>query len=102
MITIPSGGAPAFAGDRMEQTAAFRAQWLAQLADAIESAQCLAWQLGAQERTSAEARRLYGRLEEVRMELESIRGLVGAKSWRMEPDWLQMLGWAPIRELPPD
>ena len=102
MVSIPGGGAPAFAGDRMEQTAAFRAQWLAQLADAIENAQSLAWQLGAQERTSAEARRLYGRLEEVRLELDSIRGIVGPVTGRMEPGWLQKLGWDPALERPFD
>ena len=102
MVSIPGGGAPAFAGDRMEQTAAFRAQWLAQLADAIENAQSLAWQLGAQERTSAEARRLYGRLEEVRLELDSIRGIVSPVTGKMGPDWLQELGWAQAVDGLPD
>ena len=95
MVSIPSGGAPAFAGDKMEQTAAFRAQWLAQLADAIESAQSLAWQLGSKEGTSAEARRLYGRLEEVRLELDAIRGILGSATGAIEPDWLQRLAWDP-------
>jgi len=82
----------------MEQIAALRAEWLAQLAEAIEGAQRLAWQLGTQETTSKEARELYGRLEAARLELDTLRGLHGAAAWAIEPDWLQKLGFAPIPE----
>jgi hypothetical protein len=82
----------------MDQIAALRAEWLAQLAEAIEGAQQLAWQLGTQEVTSIEARELYGRLEVARIELDSLRQLHGGRSCAIEPDWLQKLGFAPFPE----
>ena len=78
----------------MEQIAALRAEWLAQLADAIDSAQRVAWQLGSRESTSTEARELYARLEEARIELDSLRGMVRTGAFEIEPNWLQKLGWA--------
>lgn len=57
------------------EAAASRARWLAELADAIENAQRLAWQLGTATRPSPEARELYGRLESARVEVESMRGI---------------------------
>ncbi len=88
------GGVPTFAGDFMEQIAALRAEWFAQLADAIEGAQTLAWQLGTKDGTSTQARELYARLEAVRVELESLRGLRALRRTVTDPDWLQALGWA--------
>ena len=79
----------------MEQIAALRAEWFAQLAEAIDGAQHLAWQLGTRESTSTEARELYGRLEAARQELDSLRGLQGGPC-AIEPDWLQKLGFAAI------
>jgi hypothetical protein len=79
----------------MEQIAALRAEWLVQLAEAIDGAQQLAWQLGTWEATSLEARELYGRLEVARLELDSLRLLHGAPACAIEPDWLQKLGFAP-------
>jgi hypothetical protein len=78
----------------MEQIAALRAEWFAQLREAIEGAQRVAWQLGSRESTSTEARELYARLEEARIELDSLRGLVRAGTCEIEPNWLQKLGWA--------
>ena len=86
---------PTFAGEYMEQMAALRAEWLAQLADAIEGAQRLAWQLGTSDGTSTEARDLYGRLEAARLELDSLRGLACVRESRIEPNWLQKLGFDP-------
>ncbi|MCL6678393.1 hypothetical protein LZ519_03555 [Sphingomonas sp. RG327] len=84
----------------MEQIAALRAEWFAQLAEAIDGAQHLAWQLGTRESTSAEARELYGRLEAARQELDSLRGLqIGGLA--IDPDWLQKLGFQPGPELNP-
>ena len=77
----------------MEQIAALRAEWFAQLAEAIEGAQRLAWQLGTQETTSTEARELYGRLEAARIELDSLRGLQAGPACAIDPDWLQKLGF---------
>ena len=79
----------------MEQIAALRAEWFAQLAEAIEGAQRLAWQLGTERATSAEARELYGRLEAARLELNSLRSLLTGTACAIEPDWLQKLGLAP-------
>ena len=86
-------GSRTFAGEYMEQIAALRAQWFAQLAETIEGAQRLAWQLGAHERASAEARELYDRLEAARIELDSLRGLARAPAFNIEPNWLQKFGW---------
>lgn len=77
----------------MEQIAALRAEWFAQLADAIEGAQTLAWQLGTRDVTSIQARELYGRLEAVRVELESLRGMRALPRTMTDPDWPQALGW---------
>jgi hypothetical protein len=78
----------------MEQMAALRAEWFAQLAEAIEGAQRLAWQLGTNDGTSMEARDLYGRLEAARMELDSLRGLASVRESQVEPNWLQKLGFS--------
>lgn len=85
--------------------AALRAEWFVQLADAIESAQRLAWQLGTNQRTSIEARELYGRLEAARLELYSLRGLARRSQIGVDPVWLQKLGWGePMSDTadPPD
>lgn len=84
---------PILAGVLMEQMAALRAEWFAQLADAIEGAQRLAWQLGTSDGTSMDARDLYGRLEAARLELDSLRGLASVRESRVEPNWLQNLGF---------
>lgn len=77
----------------MEQIAALREQWLAQLAEAIESAQRLAWQLGTREDNSKQTRELYDRLEAARTELETLRGLLLRPASFSEPDWLREVGW---------
>ena len=46
---------------------------VAELAQAIIQAQRLAWRLGVEEGDSGEARELYGRLETVRAEVDSLR-----------------------------
>jgi hypothetical protein len=74
-------------------TAATRARRLAELADAIESAQQLAWQLGTAERPSAEARELYGRLEAARIEVETLQG-ISVHTPLADPAWLEALGWS--------
>lgn len=50
-----------------------RARWLAQLADAIDQAQLVAWKLGIDGTQSAEAFELYCRLETAREEIEQLR-----------------------------
>ena len=78
----------------MEQMALLRAEWLAQLADAIEGAQRLACQLGTRAQTSSEARELYGRLEAARLELDSLQGLAREQVFNIEPNWLRKFGWS--------
>lgn len=77
----------------MEQLAALRAEWFAGLADAIEGAQRVAWQLRTSESVSKEARELYGRLEQARVELDGLRGII-SRNERADPDWLDKLGWS--------
>ena len=77
----------------MEHAVAWRAEWLARLADAIEGAQRLAWQLRTDESASVEARELSGRLESARIELESLRGITARNPDLAPGDRLEELGW---------
>jgi hypothetical protein len=76
----------------MEQTVTMRDQWFAQLSDAIEGAQRLAWQLGTRDCTSDEARELYGRLEAARLELNSLRDRRRGPELAIDSKWLQKFG----------
>ncbi|MEO5773812.1 MAG: hypothetical protein ABIQ32_06805 [Sphingomicrobium sp.] len=51
-----------------------RARWLGELAEAIDAAQLVAWQVGAAGTHSAEALDLYCRLEAARDEIDRLRG----------------------------
>ena len=55
-------------------SASARAQWLGELAIAIDEAQWLAWRLGVVEGDNAEALELYVRLEIARAEVEALQG----------------------------
>lgn len=77
----------------MERSAALRAEWYARLAEAIEGAQRVAWQLRTSDSASLEARELYSRLEAVRLELESLRGVAHRPGETADADWLEKLGW---------
>jgi len=83
----PSGG-------HMKQIAAWRAEWFVRLAEAIEGAQRVAWQLRTSESASEEARELYSRLENARLELESLRQVEVRQSDKTDIDWLKRLGWS--------
>ncbi|MBA3577931.1 MAG: hypothetical protein H0W39_10035 [Sphingomonas sp.] len=85
----------------MERIAALRAQWLARLSDAIDDAQRVAWQLRTSDSVSKEARELYSRLEDARIEVESLRGLSERGLRGADPDWLGKLGWSTSLD-PPD
>lgn len=63
------------------------------LAEAIDGAQRVAWQLRTSESASAEARELYSRLEYVRLEVESLRQVAVRHSEKTDTDWLKRLGW---------
>ena len=69
-----------------------RARWLAELIRAIAEAQKLAWRLGVAEGDCDDARELYGRLEALRDELESLRlGDWVAVRKEIDPIWLENL-----------
>lgn len=78
----------------MKQITALRAEWFVRLAEAIEGAQRLAWQLRTSESASTEARELYSRLEYVRLEVESLRQVAVRPVEKSDPDWLKKLGWS--------
>lgn len=84
----------------MDQIAALRAEWFARLAEAIDGAQRVAWQLRTNEAASREARELYGRLEEARIEVDALRGIV-RRAQAADPDWLDKLGWSSALIDPP-
>ena len=86
----------------MEKKAALRAEWLARLAEAIDGAQRVAWQLRTDASASTEARELYGRLEAARLEIESLRGVAVRSRERIDGDWLDQLGLSGPREDPRD
>lgn len=77
----------------MDQLGVLRTEWLSQIAEAIESAQKLAWQLRTKEGASAEARQLYNRLETARSELETLSGIASSPAVS-DVDWLHALGWS--------
>jgi hypothetical protein len=71
-----------------------RARWLAELAEAIDQAQKVAWRIGVAEGDNAEAKELYGRLEAARVEVDALRrGSFRAAPHKTDPDWLKQLLW---------
>lgn len=77
----------------MDRTAALRAEWYAQLAEAIDGAQGVAWQLRINSTVSGEARELYERLGQIRSEVDRLRNAGGERPIEIEPGWLERLGW---------
>lgn len=72
--------------------AADRARWLVELAEAIDQAQRVAWALGIAEGDDPDAKELYGRLESVRVEIESLRhGRWTRGSTEFDPCWTTIL-----------
>ena len=86
----------------MEHLAALRAEWFAHLAEAIEGAQRVAWQLRTYETASVEARELYSQLESARLELELLRGVGSRSREPIDSAWLEKLGWSGSRSDSPD
>ena len=75
-----------------DYAAAQRARWLAELAESIDQAQRVAWRLGVVEGNNAQAKELYGRLEAVRVELESLRrGAWTREPVELPPQWMKCL-----------
>jgi len=72
--------------------AAQRARALAELAEAVDRAQRVAWSLRASVASSAEAKRLYDRLESVRTEVEAMRrGGRTIPARDIDPIWTSLL-----------
>ena len=78
-----------------EVSATERARWLAELADALEEAQKLAWEIGQSENQSAQAMDLYGRLETVRLEVRAIRVSRSDRNRAdFNPEWTEYSPWS--------
>jgi acyl-CoA reductase-like NAD-dependent aldehyde dehydrogenase len=76
-----------------EVSAAHRARWLAELAEALENARALVKQLGALE-GRIEAVELHARIEAVRFEVQAIRlAAKTATATRTDPEWSKNLPW---------
>ena len=79
---------------KVQASASERARWLAQLAEALEQAQKLAWRMGLLEGNSVEAMELYGRLEAARMEVQSLRfGRFETVPREFDPEWADLIPW---------
>ena len=65
---------------------------LFELAEAIDQAQRVAWALGIAEGDDHDAKELYGRIESVRVEIESLRyGRWSGGSTELDPCWTTIL-----------
>ena len=77
---------------RNQAAAVDRARWLEELAAAVAQAQRLTWRLGVAEGDNEEARGLYGRLEAVLDEVDTLR----LSDWidtrrEIDPNWLDIV-----------
>jgi cell division inhibitor SulA len=74
-------------------SAALRARWLAELAEALENARALVKQLGAAD-GRLEAIELYARIEAIRFEVQAMRlGMRSTVAERTSPEWSKNLPW---------
>lgn len=89
-------------GESEERAAAVRARWMSELAEAIEGAQRVAWQLGSGAAESGEARELYGQLEAARIELETLRGITRRPREDIDPWLVRHIGWPGSLDEPED
>jgi hypothetical protein len=80
-------------GVPIEDSAARRARWLAELADALEEARRLIKQLGAAE-GQIDAVELYARIEAVRLEVQSMRiRRSSAAGDKFDREWTKDFPW---------
>lgn len=76
-----------------ENSAAARARWLAELADALDDARQLMKQLGAAE-GRIEAVELYARIEAVRLEVQTMRLRRSTEGGGdSNPEWTKNIPW---------
>jgi hypothetical protein len=74
----------------IEVSAAERARWLAELADALEQAERLVWSLGDLPRTHPEMIELYGSLDAARAEVQALRvKRVATAAADLGPFWMK-------------
>lgn len=74
-----------------EVCAAERARWLAELADALDDAQKLMWNLGQGVFRTPEAMELYVRIETARLEIRSLRLSRRAPDQQLpDPKWSEL------------
>lgn len=75
-------------------SAAARARWLAELAEALGEAQRLTWRLGQCVQDSSGAMELYGRIEDAISEVQSLRhGTFRPLPGEEYPDWMDLSPW---------
>ena len=71
-----------------------RSRWLAELAEAVDEAQRLARKMGVSEGDCASAKKLFERLETVRIEIEALRrGSWDRRSIETDPSWINLFPW---------
>jgi cell division inhibitor SulA len=76
-----------------EVAAAQRARWLAELAEALETARALVMEMGA-DQGRIDAVELYARIEAVRFEVQAMRlGRGSAVGTHSGPEWTRNLPW---------
>jgi len=72
-----------------------RSRWLAELAQAVEEALRLARTMGVPEGDCVHANEVYGRLEQVRIEIDALRrGSWGTRPIEINPLWTSLMPWA--------
>lgn len=77
-----------------QNSAALRAQWLAELAEALDEAQRLAWALGGASGLSIERQKLHARIEAARIELDHLRrGRQTRLRGETDPYWTRLGLW---------
>ena len=82
--------------DRADESAAARARWLAELAEALLRAQDLSWRFGQAVGQSPEAMDLYARIEAVRGEVRSLQlRPVPGRDEENDPEWTNRSPWCP-------
>jgi hypothetical protein len=77
-----------------ELSGAGRAQWLAELSEALEQAHDLMWKLGIGDGGGPAAMELYLRVEAARLEVQALR--LGRRYQMIEdidPEWTESLPW---------